>query len=160
MLNFKQVHDLVARPMCAHFPKPKQAAVMLMRIGAHEHAISNESYLRQVSRSRSGYGPARGWLQFEPATVRAVTLWAAARSLSLSQKSAWLEFGNVSSPDVLMWDLRASAIYGRMNLYASPYHMPDTDDDDGAYNVYRKVWRPGALPSRSKFAAAFKRWSK
>lgn len=118
-----------------------RARVMMLAIGLQE---SRFQYRRQIG------GPARGFWQFEEGTrqtrggVYGVYLHAASRFwLDRLCASRGVQF----LPDVIYRQLDQDDVLAagvaRLMLFTDPFRLPETDDVDGAWELYRRVWNPG-----------------
>lgn len=170
MIDHDQFRDLVVLPVCKAFPRPEEAATLLMRIAAHESL--GGKYLRQIG--DNGYGPGRGLWQMEPATLKLVCDWLRKVSqkqvdnvrvrlpLSGEAMDIWLDdrTPTESEPDRLMFDQPAACFFARVLLYASKWQMPDEDDHEKAFTIYLDVWRPGKPPDYATFIRRYEQWGK
>lgn len=159
MIDYDQFRTFFVLPVCRPFPKPEAAATQLMRHAAHEHIINGKSYVRQVSNSRSGYGPARSPFQIETATKKLADVWVTKNwnRLARPRQEMWAKH-RCDHADELMWNMRAAALYARVLCFASVLPIPDASDERAAYDFYLEVWGPGAVPSFSKWIGAWRRW--
>lgn len=154
MIDFHQLRDLVVLPVCCAFPRPEEAATLLLRIAAHESLGGR--YLRQIGKD-GGYGPGRGLWQMEPATRELVDEWVEENDLPGDSLERWRDY-RCWRTDYLQWDMRLSAFYGRLLLFASRWAMPDEDDHEKAYIVYLDVWKPGKPPTYETFLRRYEQW--
>lgn len=122
------------------------ARLMLVAIGLQESGFE--------ARRQHGNGPARGFWQFEKAGgIRGVLRHHAtakhAESLCVlhgvvpTEDAAWAA---IETNDEL------AAGLARLLLWSDRYPLPDIGDEDGAWALYMRTWRPGK-PHRD-------RWSK
>ena len=119
-----------------------QARVMVTAICLQESGLTH--------RRQMGNGPARGLAQFELGTRAsrggvwgvylhdASRFWldhlCAARGVQFLPESIWRA---LETDDVL------AAGVARLMLFTDPFRLPATDDADGAWGAYLRVWRPG-----------------
>lgn len=119
-----------------------QARVMVTAICLQESGL--------IHRRQMGNGPARGYPQFELGTRAsrggvwglylhdASRFWldhlCAARGVQFLPESIWRA---LETDDVL------AAGVARLMLFTDPKRLPATDDIDGAWGLYLRVWRPG-----------------
>lgn len=114
----------------------KEARVMLLAIGGQE---SNLQDRRQIA------GPARGLWQFErgggthgvlvhPATAVLATKVCTARNVKPDAAIVWAEFEH---DDIL------AAAFARLLLWTDPRPLPEIGDQEGAWRLYLRTWRPG-----------------
>jgi hypothetical protein len=120
-----------------------EAVAMLLAIGLQESALIHRV---QVSPSApGGRGPARGLLQFEKGggatgvlTHAASRFWmhkvCQTRGVGPTPTSLWMA---LEVDDVLAFAA------GRLLLFTDPKRLPDLGDEQGAWNLYIRCWRPG-----------------
>lgn len=128
------------------------AWVELLTIGAQES--EDWQYRRQ-----KGNGPARGFWQFEMnGGVKGVMLHPSktvrdlAQQVCLARNTPWdreVIWQNLERDDVL------AAAFARLNLYGDPGALPAVGDEQGAWDMYARVWRPGK-PHRDTWGARYK----
>lgn len=123
------------------------AEVMLLAIGLQE---SRFSHRRQVG------GPARGFWQFEQGGgVRGVLRHSASREHAL----AVCRIRNVIATEgavyaALEHDDVLAAAFARLLLWTDPKALPALGDEQAAWDLYLRVWRPGR-PRKEKWAASW-----
>lgn len=122
-----------------------KARVMLLAIGLQESQFEHRF---QIMQGRPGVkGAARGFWQFERAGGAAGVLrhsasryWmhlvCKARSVEPKPMSLWLAIEN---DDVL------AAAAARLLLFTDPKRLPELGDAEGAWALYLRTWRPGAV---------------
>lgn len=120
------------------------ARVMMLTICGQEAAFKHRF---QVLNDPTKKGPARGLWQFESGGgVKGVLNHQASRdearaactvrSINPDDRNAvWL---GLESSDVL------AAIFARLLLWTDPKRIPEIGDEEGAYQLYLRTWRPGA----------------
>ena len=122
----------------------KPARVMLYAIGLQE---SEMKYRFQIVRFRPGVkGPARGLWQFERGGGAKGVIEHPASRFWMHRVCARV---NVPFNPTALWnqiehDDALAAIAARLLLFTDPKALPATDDTDGAFRLYLRVWRPGA----------------
>jgi hypothetical protein len=136
--------DLAIRPALRLLPQrmaSRSAVAMLVAIGLQESRFTH----RRQTTSAGGFGPARGWWQFEASGVRGVVTHAATSDLAdavatrLGYRTAtWGDLHlAIQHNDVL------AAAFARLNLWWLPAPLPEPDDVDGSWWQYLEAWRPG-----------------
>lgn len=119
-----------------------QARVMLLAIGLQESALRH----RWQILPNGAKGEARGLWQFERgggcvgvlshSSVAAITRDACvARGVAPTPSGLW---------QALEYDDSLAAASARLLLWTDPQPLPAMDDEAGAWQLYLKVWRPGA----------------
>lgn len=116
----------------------RRATVMLLTIGLQE---SDLQYRRQKN------GPARGLWQFEKAggvvgVLNFRTTQSIAAAVCLNQgiaPNAQAVYDSLEGNDVL------AAAFARLLLWTDPKPLPALGDVEQAWQLYIRVWRPGAL---------------
>ncbi|WP_411887331.1 hypothetical protein [Hydrocarboniphaga effusa] len=130
---------IAVEPMLALLPErmaSAEAEVMLLAIALQES--------RLVHRRQIG-GPARGYLQFERGggvvgvlTHSATKDFAAKLCSDLDYKAdADVVYGAIENNDVLAFG------FGRLLLFSDPAPLPKMGDVQGAWEYYKRLWRPG-----------------
>lgn len=135
-----------------HLLPPKmdsiKARTMLVAIGLQESGLN--------ARVQSGNGPAHGLLQFEagggvkgvmthPASKDQARAICAMRGVEWERQKVWEA---LASDDIL------AAVFGRLLLWTDPKSIPD--DEDGCWDLYSRVWRPGK-PHRDRWSNNYKK---
>lgn len=120
------------------------ARVMMLAICGQEAAFKHRW---QVLNDPNKKGPARGLWQFESGGgVKGVLTHAASRDEARAactvrninpddRNAVWL---GLETSDVL------AAIFARLLLWTDPKSIPAVGDEDGAFQLYLRTWRPGA----------------
>lgn len=141
----REVLDVAVAPALSLLPAKMdtpQARVMLLSIGLQESHL--------IYRRQQPTGPARGLWQCEqgtrasrggiwglylfPTTADALVNLCAARGVSHDPVEI---YGALERDDVL------AAGCARLLLYTDPKPLPSTDDVQGSWALYLRVWRPG-----------------
>lgn len=132
----------------------QQARVMLFAIGLQESRFTHRF---QVVQGRPGAkGPARGFWQFErgggckgvvehPASRFWMSKACAESDVPFNATAIW---NAIETDDVL------AAIAARLLLFTDPKRLPEVGDENGAWNLYTRVWRPGK-PHRATWGALY-----
>lgn len=115
-----------------------RATVMLLAIGLQESGFTQRC---QVN------GPAQGLWQFEQGGgVAGVLRYPSTQALAISVCHAEgvtpipsAVYGALATNDIL------AAVFARLLLWTDPAPLPALGDAYGAWEVYTRVWRPGAL---------------
>ena len=144
----RQWRDLVLRPVLAQlgrrYDSPSSIALMSM-IAAHESGSFN--YIRQVAGWNRGpvYGPARGFLQMEPATEDDTWryLWDRQPDLARSVRRFRSPAGTGDNSD-LIWNLAYQVAIGRAKLWMVPAKLPDPRDLEGLGRYAKDHWNTSA----------------
>lgn len=123
-----------------------RARTMLLAIAFQE---SNLEYRRQVR------GPARGLWQFEKAGGTAGVL---AHERSKDAATAICKAMGVEPEPAVVYEALAAddnlaACFARLLLWTDPSPLPAIGDEEGAWQVYLRNWRPGK-PHRARWAQA------
>lgn len=114
-----------------------KARVMLLAIGLQESRFTH--------RVQMGWGPARGFWQFEKGGgVKGVMkhLTSSARADALC-KWRGVAFESDTIWHALAKDDVLAAGFARLLLLTDPRPLPSLDDADGAWAYYLRNWRPG-----------------
>lgn len=148
MLRLTEIHDQAIRPALALLPKQMtspQALVMLLAIGLQESRFTERRQLLKRGDKLLPIGPAKGLWQFErgggcAGIVRhdASRYWThhvcQARGVAFNATAIW---NAIETDDVL------AAAAARLLLFTDPRRLPDVADENGAWNLYARTWRPG-----------------
>ncbi len=121
-----------------------EARVLLLAIGLQESLLFHRRQL--VGKPPRPVGPAKGLWQFElgggcAGVVRhaASRYWMARvcheRGCAFDPRSLW---------DALEHDDVLAATAARLLLFTDPQRLPAFGDEEGAWQLYLRVWRPGA----------------
>lgn len=96
-------------------------------------------------------GPARGLWQFEPGTeqsrggVWGIFLHKASREpLRVLCAARGVAFDPAAIYQALQDDDVLAAGCARLLLYTDPHELPQREDEEGAWQLYLRTWRPGA----------------
>lgn len=134
--------------------RSNEAKVMLLAIGLQE---SRFVHTYQIVQGKPGAkGPARGWWQFErmggvhgvlnhaTSKVHALTV-CRARGVEPNARDVW---------EQLEHDQVLAAAFARLLLWTDPRSLPKLGDEQGAWDLYMRVWRPGK-PHLRTWAACY-----
>lgn len=121
------------------------ARIILTCIGLQESRLIHRWQVIDAKRP-DVKGPARGLLQFErgggvlgvmthPASSKLAMAVCKARGHGVSLNEV---YAAIEVDDVLAFAL------GRLLLWTDPHRLPAVGDVDGAWQLYLRVWRPGA----------------
>lgn len=119
------------------------ARALLYAIGLQESLFKHRAQV--VDGRPKAKGPARGFWQFERGGgCRGVITHAASRywmhhvctrrNVAFNARSLW---NAIEHDDVL------AAAAARLLLFTDPKKLPARGDERGAWNLYKRVWRPG-----------------
>lgn len=113
-----------------------EARVMLLAISMQESRLEHRRQL--------GNGPARGLWQFERGGVRGVFNHEASRYWLDRLCSARRVLFNVDHiyPAIERDDVLAAGV-ARLLLFTDRARLPDLRDQDAAWSLYARTWRPG-----------------
>ena len=132
-----------------------EARVMLCSIALQESGLAHRWQVVDANRPWAK-GPARGLMQFEKVGgVAGVLRHAASRSYARAvceQRGVLAEPGAVY--DALDQDDILAVALGRLLLWTDPRPLPAIGDQDGAWDLYERVWRPGR-PHPEKWPAHY-----
>jgi hypothetical protein len=106
-------------------------------------------------------GPARGLWQFEPGTEKSrggvwgIFLHKASREpLRKLCAARAVAFDPVAIYQALQHDDVLAAGCARLLLFTDPHELPKLGDEDGAWQLYLRTWRPGAYSNGDAQARA------
>ena len=151
------VLQLAIRPALRLLPERMSspaAIALLLAIGLQE---SRFAHRRQVG-SGGGFGPARGWWQFEQAGVRGVLLHAATSALA-DQVATGLGYRQASYADLhlaIQHNDVLAASFARLNLWWRPAPLPGPEQPEEGWRQYIAAWRPGK-PHRHTWEGFYRR---
>ncbi|SAI62862.1 Uncharacterised protein [Bordetella trematum] len=121
------------------------ARVMLLSIGLQESRFEHRRQL--VGRPPRPEGPAKSFWQGEEGggMVHGVRLHAATRA----HAAALYRARSVAATDRAIWDAIEkddvlAAGLARLLLWSDPGRLPAVGDEQGAWDLYLRTWRPGA----------------
>jgi hypothetical protein len=108
------------------------------------HAINLQENPKRLAQQVNG--PARGDYQFEKGGgVKGVMTHASVRKHAEAVCSArGAAFDAESIYQAIGRDSILAAALARLLLWTDPKPLPDTSDEQGAWELYLRVWRPGA----------------
>lgn len=121
-----------------------EARVMICAIALQESGLAHRWQVVDADRPWVK-GPARGLMQFEKGGgVAGVLKHAASRAYARAvcdQRGVAAEPGAVY--DALDQDDILAVALGRLLLWTDPLPLPAVGDQEGGWNLYERVWRPG-----------------
>lgn len=122
-----------------------QARVMLFAIGLQESRFEHRRQLIKRSGALVPAGPAKGYWQFERGGgCRGVVEHAASRYwMHHICQARRIEFTAAAIWNALEMDDVTAAAAARLLLFTDPKRLPDVGDEDGAWSLYIRTWRPG-----------------
>ena len=133
----------------------READLMLLAIGMQESRLTHR---RQIG------GPARGLLQFERGGgVAGVLRHPVSRDHAVRVCDARgvapvpeLVYQRLEHDDVL------ATAFARLLLYTDPARLPALGDEEGAWQLYLRTWRPGAFTrgTAAKRAELRQKWAR
>ncbi len=130
-----------------------KARVMLVAIGMQESGLKNRVQIVQGG----GAGPARGLWQFERGGgVKGVLTHPAVSKIALGICEQRRVDGTVQTAvwDELSKDDILACCFARLLLYTDPNPLPPIGDEEAAWQLYNRVWRPGK-PHRDRWASNY-----
>ncbi|WP_238877128.1 hypothetical protein [Achromobacter xylosoxidans] len=143
-MDLKKIIDTAVSPALALLPTRMDtpaARVMLLAIGLQE---SRFTHRQQIG------GPARGFWQFERGTrasrggVWGVFLHPASKDhLAVLCKARSVAYDPDAIYAALEYDDVLAAGVARLLLWTDPKALPQIDEADAAWALYRRTWRPG-----------------
>lgn len=156
-MKLKQVMKTAIEPALSLLPermRSDETIVMLLAIGLQESRFTHTYQI--VQGKPSAKGPARGWWQFERmGGVHGVLTHVAskphalaicrARNVQPTAKDVW---------ERLEHDQILAAAFTRLLLWTDPRSLPKLGDEQGAWDLYMRVWRPGK-PHLRTWAACY-----
>lgn len=128
-----------------------QAEVMLLAIGLQESRFEHRRQLgngpaRSFWQAEQGGGMVAGLLRYHDDNVRdLVHGLCAVRGVAAVARDVWVA---VEHDDVL------AAGLARLLLFTDPSRLPALGDEDGAWQLYLRTWRPGK-PHRETWAGLY-----
>ena len=149
-MTLSEIRERAIAPALALLParmNSEQAVVQMLAIGLQESRFERR---RQVG------GPAVGFWQFEQGGgVRGALRHSASRESALAVCRARnviatesAVYAAIEHDDVL------AAAFARLLLWTDPKPLPAIGDEQGAWDLYLRVWRPGK-PHRHTWSALY-----
>jgi hypothetical protein len=131
--------DVALTPGLSLVPKAmdsERARALVLAIALQESDLTH--------RRQHGGGPARGYLQFEPAGIRAVLRHRTSRAHAIHACEA-LDIGpNVDEVYAALEHCDPLAVvFARLLLWTDPDPLPGRHDADVGWTIYQRTWRPG-----------------
>lgn len=137
----------------------REARVMLYAIGLQESRFEDRRQVIKKDGRLQPIGPAKSLWQMERGggcvgvvTHAASRFWmhhvCMARGVKFNSTALWKA---IETDDVL------AAAAARLLLFTDPKRLPEVGDEQGAWNLYKRVWRPGAL--KRDYAGLRKKWT-
>lgn len=147
-VNLMTITDEAITPALALLPAKMdtaEARLMLLAIGLQESRFIDRRQL--VGRPPRPVGPAKSFWQAEQGggMVRGVRTHSATRDLA----AQLCRTRGVVADDAAIWnaierdDVLAAGL-ARLLLWTDPGRLPALGDEDGAWQLYLRTWRPGA----------------
>lgn len=129
-----------------------QSDVLGIAIGKQESGYDERD---QVDAQRQ-LGPALGLWQFERGGgVKGVNTHPATRDMASALCSHFgVAFTNDACWRYLAQDDEFAALYARLLLWTAPQPLPTIGDEDGAWDYYTSLWRPGE-PDRERWRVSY-----
>lgn len=144
ILRLSNVSETILNPLFKILPAymdSDKARVMLLAIGLQESGFAHR---RQIN------GPARGYWQFEKGGVLGVFKHhTSMEPLRLLCRDRDCSFDPAAIYPRLEDDDILAAGVARLLLLTDPKPLPEVNDEQGAWDYYKRTWRPGKPhPSR------------
>ncbi|MFY2035866.1 hypothetical protein ACOTDT_18905 [Achromobacter xylosoxidans] len=147
-MNLQTINDTAITPALALLPArmdTPEARVMLLAIGLQESRFIDRRQL--VGSPPQPTGPAKSFWQAEQGggMVSGVRTHGATRDLAAQLYRA----RGVAADNAAIWnaieqdDVLAAGL-ARLLLWSDPALLPVVGDEQGAWNLYLRTWRPGA----------------
>lgn len=145
-MKLSEVMKTAIEPALSLLPermRSDEAIVMLLAIGLQESRFVHTYQL--VQGKPGAKGPARGWWQFERmGGVRGVLTHAASKPHALAVCRARGVQPNARDVwEQLEHDQVLAAAFARLLLWTDPRSLPKVGNEQGAWDLYMRVWRPG-----------------
>ncbi len=151
-MSLSEVYETAIKPALALLPErmnSKKALVMLIAIGLQESRLTER---RQIPVAH-----ARGLWQFERGGgVRGVLNFHSTHDLAkhialdrIGKSDANSVYESLEHDDVL------AAVLARLLIWTDPKTLPEMGDEQGAWDLYARTWRPGK-PHRNTWSALYK----
>ncbi len=136
-----------------------QAELMLLAIGLQESELKHRRQhgngpARSLWQGEQGGGMVAGLLGFHNQDVQdLVRGLCAVRGVPAQPRAVWEA---IEHDDVL------AAGLARLLIYTDPARLPGLDDEEGAWQLYLRTWRPGAFTrgTAAKRAELRQKWAK
>ena len=136
-----------------------QAELMLLAIGLHESELKHRRQhgngpARSLWQGEQGGGMVAGLLGFHNQDVQDLARGlCAVRGVPAQPRAVWEA---IEHDDVL------AAGLARLLLFTDPAKLPDLGDEEGAWQLYLRTWRPGAFSrgTAAKRAELRQKWAK
>lgn len=137
----KQCISNVIMPALALLPGRMTSQVALVQLLAITMQESGPAIER---RRQLGNGPARGLWQFEISGCQGVLEYHTTRTLAMAvcESRAVAPEPEAVLAAVEVDDILAAA-FSRLYLWTDPHPMPALGDQQGAWDLYLRTWRPG-----------------
>lgn len=138
----------------AFLPKPMdtaQARVMLLATGLQESKFEDRWQVVNLNKPQVK-GPARGFWQFERGGGCKGVVTHLASRYWMSLVCAWrgVGFNATALWNCIEQDDVLAAAAARLLYFTDPKRLPDLGDEQGAWNLYLRTWRPGAYKRQPK----------
>ena len=167
-MTLNQIRDQAITPALALLParmSSPEAEVMLLAIGLQESRFQHRRQLvgsppRPTGPAKSfwqaelGGGMVTGLLRYHDDRVRDLAVGlCAVRGVDPSPREVW---------DAIEHDDVLAAGLARLLLYTDPARLPGLGDEEGAWQLYLRTWRPGAFTrgTAAKRAELRHKWAK
>lgn len=164
-MNLQTINDTAITPALALLPARMDtpaARVMLLSIGLQESRFLDRRQL--VGSPPRPTGPAKSFWQAEQGggMVSGVRTHAATRDLAAQlYRARGVAADNASIWNAIEQDDVLAAGLARLLLWSDPGRLPGIGDEEGAWLLYLRTWRPGAYSRGTPEvrAALRKKWT-
>lgn len=151
----------VIRPTCAwlasnwNIPQNERADQQLLTTAYQESGLTER--IQRVN--GGGFGPARGWWQFERIGVQDVVQRREAVLRGVCEVLDF-EFNTSNIYTMVAFNDTLACAVARLTLHLDKHPLPQVHDGDGGFDYYARNWRPGAFTrgSEAQQAALRAKW--
>ena len=161
-MTLNQIRDQAITPALALLParmSSPEAEVMLLAIGLQESELKHRRQhgngpARSLWQAEQGGGMVAGLLGFHNQDVQDLARGlCAVRGVPAQPRAVWEA---IEHDDVL------AAGLARLLLFTDPAKLPGLGDEEGAWQLYLRTWRPGAFTrgTATKRAELRHKWAK
>ena len=167
-MPLSEIRERAIAPALALLParmSSPEAEVMLLAIGLQESRFQHRRQLvgspprptgpaKSFWQAEQGGGMVTGLLRYHDDRVRDLAVGlCAVRGVDPSPRAVW---------DAIEHDDVLAAGLARLLLYTDPARLPGLGDEEGAWQLYLRTWRPGAFTrgTAAKRAELRQKWAK
>lgn len=140
--SIRAISDFVSPSMISD-----KAELLLLAIAGQESAWTNRSQLPG--------GQAHGFWQCEQGgAVAGVMAGQCKVTLALICEDYEIPYDTATVFEAIVYHDPLAFVVARFALWMDPAPLPEIGDEDGAWEVYERVWRPGK-PSRDRWSSVY-----